>query len=167
MKKVVLSFLAGVVTATLASLFIASQNKAHREPITVRVDTCIVYREKVVKTPVFVRNRAIPEICMVTIPIDSSIIANFRRQVDSLTIQLAREQREYSDSSYTAWVSGIDPRLDSIRFVIPEKVVKVDRIQKYKPKVTVGLQGGFGAVFPIKAAPTVGGYLGVGIQYNF
>lgn len=34
---------------------------------------------------------------------------------DSVTVEAVEEQKVYEDSDYTAWVSGVMPRLDSIR----------------------------------------------------
>lgn len=86
---------------------------------------------------------------------------------------LLREQKEYMDSSYHAYVSGIDARLDSIRtfartvethdtvtcwrdFYIKEAV---DKKQK---RLRIGLQFGYGMT-PKGFQP----YIGCGVAYVF
>ena len=75
---------------------------------------------------------------------------------DSVRIPIS--QREYGDSLYTAWVSGYDPHLDSIRLRIPTSEVHI--IQPAK-RWAFGVQGGVG-VTPKGVQP----YIGIGISYR-
>lgn len=66
------------------------------------------------------------------------------------------------DSTYDAWVSGVNPRIDSFRVynrtlteTVTTEIVKTST--KTKPRWGVGIQAGYG---------TPGPYVGVGIQYN-
>ena len=77
---------------------------------------------------------------------------------DSVTISLPITQKVYRDSSYTAYVSGFDARLDSI--TIYNKVVTITR-QKKPPRFNVGIQAGYGFT-PAGFQP----YIGVGVSYN-
>lgn len=56
-------------------------------------------------------------------------------------------QRVYEDSTYKAWVSGYDPRLDSLHLYRKEVYYPVMIKQTVKPRVVVsaGVYGGFGA----------------------
>lgn len=56
-------------------------------------------------------------------------------------------QRVYEDSTYKAWVSGYDPRLDSFHLYRKEVYYPVMIKKSVKPKVVVsaGVYGGFGA----------------------
>lgn len=61
---------------------------------------------------------------------------------DTVWATVPRIQKRYEDSLYTAWVSGYEPRLDSIevhreRFFVTKTVTKRGRFN-------VGLTGGFG-----------------------
>ena len=85
------------------------------------------------------------------------------------TLYLPKEQKEYADSSYRAWVSGVSPCLDSI-YVFPKTTIITKTTPvPVKQRLNVGLQGGVGAVqaFSEKFEPKVGYYLGLGLQYNF
>lgn len=85
------------------------------------------------------------------------------------TLFLPKEQKEYADSCYRAWVSGISPNLDSI-YVFPKTTIITKTTPvPVKQRLNVGLQGGVGAVQPFaeKFEPKVGYYLGLGLQYNF
>ena len=59
---------------------------------------------------------------------------------DSLEIELQRVQKHYVDSCYEAWISGIDPQLDSIK--IRQQIQYVTNntiIEKDKFQLNVGL----------------------------
>lgn len=72
---------------------------------------------------------------------------------DTVRVQIPITQKHYTDSLYTAWVSGYDARIDSIRIFTP--TVTVTKWKKHR--WGVGIQAGYG---------TQGAYLGVGISYN-
>lgn len=85
------------------------------------------------------------------------------------TLFLPKEQKEYADSTYRAWVSGVSPNLDSI-YVFPKTAIITKTTPvPVKQRLNVGLQGGVGAVqaFSEKFEPKVGYYVGLGLQYNF
>ena len=83
------------------------------------------------------------------------------------TIYLEREQRVYEDEEYKAFVSGFQPRLDSI-YVYPKTIyeTKVSTRKEWR-RFTYGVQAGVGVVMPFTSSPSFGGYVGVGIGYNF
>lgn len=83
------------------------------------------------------------------------------------TIYLEREQRVYEDEEYKAFVSGFQPRLDSI-YVYPKTIyeTKVSTRKEWR-RFTYGVQVGMGVVMPFTSSPSFGGYVGVGIGYNF
>lgn len=84
--------------------------------------------------------------------------------VRSDTIYLPMEQRCYSDSTYTAWVSGYRPKLDSI-YVFPK--TKIIRNPTPVKRWDFGIQAGLGAVKPFGGSASLGYYFGFGICYNF
>ena len=83
------------------------------------------------------------------------------------TIYLEREQRVYEDEEYKAFVSGFQPRLDSI-YVYPKTIyeTKVSTRKEWR-QFTYGVQVGMGVVMPFNSSPSFGGYVGIGIGYNF
>ena len=83
------------------------------------------------------------------------------------TIYLERVQRIYEDKEYKAFVSGFQPRLDSI-YVYPKTIyeTKVSTRKEWR-QFTYGVQLGVGVVMPFNSSPSFGGYLGFGIGYNF
>ena len=83
------------------------------------------------------------------------------------TIYLEREQRVYEDEEYKAFVSGFQPRLDSI-YVYPKTIyeTKVSTRKEWR-RFTYGVQVGMGVVMPFNSSPSFGGYVGIGIGYNF
>lgn len=79
---------------------------------------------------------------------------------DSAKVELPITQRVYEDSTYKAYVSGYDARLDSILIYRPMLYVK-EKETEYK-RWSIGLQAGIGLT-PKGVQP----YIGVGVSYNF
>ena len=83
---------------------------------------------------------------------------------DSIEVPVPIYQKRYDDSLYTAWVSGFEPSLDSIRLyqqTITETVTKT--IVKPAPRLSVGIQTGAG-IGIITRQPDF--YIGVGAQWR-
>lgn len=88
------------------------------------------------------------------------------------TIELPKRQRVYSDdSTYKAWVSGYEPRLDSInvyRKTIKETVTIQLPAEKKKrifwQRFNIGVQAGYGLGLDDKKAHP---YLGGGVGFSF
>lgn len=81
---------------------------------------------------------------------------------DSILVQLPIEQRRYTDTLYTAWVSGYNPALDSIRIRQREITHTITRtIVNPAPRFTVGIQTGAGYGI-ITRRPDI--FIGIGAQ---
>lgn len=116
-----------------------------------------------------------PDILIKEIPIpvyvaDSSVIdsllnecARLERVSDSLQLVLLRVQRHYSDSTFDAWVSGIDPRLDSIKTYQTNMVIteEIPVIQVKKTRWGLGVNAGYGV-----GQGGLTPYIGIGVSYN-
>ena len=73
------------------------------------------------------------------------LVTDTIRQKDTLMVEVPVEQKRYDDSLYTAWVSGYQPALDSIRLHQPEIVTTItETIVKKAPRLSVGLSVGPG-----------------------
>lgn len=83
---------------------------------------------------------------------------------DSIDVPVPIVQKRYDDSLYTAWVSGFEPNLDSIRLYQTEIVTTVTKtVVKPSSLITFGIQAGAGwGVF--HRHPDL--YIGVGGQIN-
>ncbi len=82
---------------------------------------------------------------------------------DTVWATVPRTQKRYEDSTYTAWVSGYEPRLDSI-FVVrrTERIVTTQTVTK-RNRFSVGLTGGFGYGL-FNKNPDV--FVGVGVTWR-
>lgn len=81
---------------------------------------------------------------------------------DSVVVRVPIEQRRYSDdSTYTAWVSGYEARLDSVEVYHRREVVTVTRERGGSKRWGLGVQAGVGY-----AGGEVRPYLGVGVSYR-
>lgn len=125
----------------------------------VRADT--VYRRDTVRWPIVrdsVVTRYVTRRFAVT-RVDTLKQCDTVIAVDTAEVSLPIMQKVYKDTNYTAWVSGYEPRLDSI--TIANKIItKTNTVSKNKNKrFSLGVQTGFNV---INKKP----YFGVGITYN-
>ena len=91
-----------------------------------------------------------------TVPMD--------READSIDVPIPIVQKRYEDSLYTAWVSGFEPKLDSLRLHMPEVTNTITKtVYEPTPLLTLGVQvgGGYGL---INRRPDI--YVGIGGQIN-
>ena len=112
---------------------------------------------------------------MVKIPVLPTLLFFRDSTANSLTrpdtLSMPREQVEYKDSTYHAWVSGVSPRLDSV-YIFPKHMIITNTVPVpvvKKQRLNFGVQAGVGAVQPFGGpfSPKLGYYLGVGVQWNF
>ena len=82
---------------------------------------------------------------------------------DSIDVPIPIYQKRYSDSLYTAWVSGYEPNLDSIRLYMPEITTTITKTIVKKPRLSFGIQAGAGYGI-INRQPDV--CMGVGGQWR-
>lgn len=83
--------------------------------------------------------------------------------IDSADVNIPITQKQYCDSTYTAWVSGYEPSLDSIRVYARREVVTVNKIIKEPPnRFVVSLNIGYGLTPQNGLQP----YIGIGVGYK-
>lgn len=179
-KKITFCFSILLILANFFMVgFIIGQKHPQKLPIEQikkKVDTLFVRDTNSFTEP---KKEPSPDVIIKEIPIpvyvaDSSAIdsllnecARLKRVGDSLHLVLLRVQRHYSDSTFDAWVSGIDPRLDSIKTYQTNMVItkEIPVIQVKKTRWGLGIHAGFGAGLTgthVYYTP----YVGVGLSYN-
>ena len=115
-----------------------------------KVDTLLVRDTITVKDPVFIYERVVDTL---TILIS-----------DTVTVQLPVVQREYSDTAYRAWVSGVEPKLDSIK-VFPTTIhINTVITQTIKDTHRWGIGPQIGVTYN---GQKIQPYFGIGISYSF
>ena len=83
--------------------------------------------------------------------------------IDSADVNIPITQKQYCDSTYTAWVSGYEPSLDSIRVYKKREVVTINKIIKEPPnRFVVSLNIGYGLTPYNGLQP----YIGIGVGYK-
>ena len=179
-KKITFCFSVLLILANFFMLgFIIGQKHPQKLPveqIKKKMDTLFVPDSNIFTEP---KKEPSPDVLIKEIPVpvyfaDSSAIdsllnkcARLERVNDSLQLVLLRVQRHYSDSTFDAWVSGIDPRLDSIKTYQTNMVItkEIPVIQVKKTRWGLGIQAGIGAGMngnQVYLTP----YVGMGISYN-
>lgn len=127
----------------------AEQSVVERDTI---IDTIKVVRPVVRDSVVLRYDRVVLPVVRDSVMVRDSIV------IDSVEVHLPITQKCYCDSTYTAWVSGYKPKLDSIHIYRPTITITTTK----RPKFTYGIQAGYG-ITPKGFQP----YLGVGIGYTF
>lgn len=84
---------------------------------------------------------------------------------DSVEVVLPITQKYYEDSTFSVWVSGYKPSLDSI-YVFPRKEVRTITIHtKEQKRWSIGVSGGIGVVYD--GGWHCGPGVSVGVSYSF
>lgn len=82
---------------------------------------------------------------------------------DSVEVEIPITQKRYADSTYTAWISGYNPSLDSIHIYPRHEVITITNTIRQKPKRWgVGLNIGYGITPHHGMQP----YVGIGVNYK-
>ena len=118
-------FLLGVLVGFVCSKLVSKQNDIKPQcNYETKTDTVTEY--KIIRDTAFVeRPKVYKEIIRDTIQLNSLL--------DNGSKHLVVSQKEYRDSDYVAWVSGIEPQLDSIMvFKNTEYVFKTSTIKTVK-----------------------------------
>ena len=90
------------------------------------------------------------------------------RVSDTLMIALPREVKTYGDSTYSATISGIEPRLEDIEIYrkLETQIVTVTQVQK-PPRWGFGVVAGPGVLIDTRGRVHGGLGVSVGIRYSF
>ena len=117
-------FLLGVFVGTVCGELIPPNDAQPQHIYETKKDTVTEY--KIVRDTTFVeRPKVYKEIIRDTIQLNSLL--------DNGSKHLVASQKEYRDSNYVAWVSGVEPQLDSIMvFNSTEYVFKTSTIETVK-----------------------------------
>ena len=138
------------------------------EDVAVKTDTVTVIDTVMFAQPIPVHDTITRQIVRVLPILSRSDTAALPPQPsgnsDSVAVVLQVSQKTYSDSLYTAWISGYEPNLDSIDLRLPTITETVtNTIVKPLPLITFGIQAGAG-IGIISRQPDV--YISVGGQLN-
>ena len=117
-------FLLGMLVGTICSELIPKNELLPQYNYETKTDTVTEY--KIIRDTTFVE---IPKLCKEiirdTVWLDSLLDSDYNHLIVS--------QKEYRDSNYVAWVSGVEPQLDSIMvFKNTEYVFKTSTIETIK-----------------------------------
>lgn len=155
----IVGLLAGFALSLLVGRRQGTDEGAKRPTRTVHIDT-LRHDEPVAKDSIVLRYQTVrlalaPE--TLTVPQTDTLRA-VQTLHDSVQVTIPITQRTYGDSTYTAWVSGYDARLDSIH--VRQQTVTL-REPAADRRWSIGVNAGL-AVTPKGVQP----YVGIGIQYR-
>ena len=158
----VLAWLAAILIGAMIGTTVREHNCRLQEKETeARCDTVERHDTVYIPAPAAVRDTVLMEV-PVTLPVDTPVIPEMP---DSVTVRLPVIPKEYSDSSYHAWVSGGGfVSLDSIRVFQRQRYVThtvyQTSVHKKNRRWGVGVQAGYGW-----DGKGFSPYVGVGVTY--
>ena len=155
--KKILLFLGACLVAFLLGR-ISGANKVF-ERVVEKTDTLLVFDTIVQYEPIY--QTTIKEE-KVLVPVIDTV-----RFVDTLYVYLERESVMWQDSLSSIYISGIQPRVDSVHHFITERSVTT---QVVVPKIErtrwgLGIHAGYGAG-NFNGKMVVSPYIGIGLSYN-
>lgn len=131
----------------------------------VRTDT--LHDTVTVREPVFVTERAV-RTDTVWLPVvrtrTDTVLLRSDGLKDSVRAVVPITQKVYADSTYKAWVSGYNPKLDSIQVYRQTVVTTKTETVVRKRRIGIGVQAGYGYGFRYGGIEP---YVGLGVSWNF
>jgi hypothetical protein len=82
---------------------------------------------------------------------------------DSIAVEIPITQKVYEDSTYTAYVSGYKPSLDSLIMRMPNTTTTIVKTNE-RSRWSISVHGGYGLT--LTKQPRFEPYIGIGISYN-
>ena len=158
MKKALYYLLAAICLSVALNIWQCSRQM--EESMVVEHDT--VWKDTVIREPVAAETIRTDRVVYIKVPIPGE--RDTITVHDSIEVQVPIVQKRYDDSLYTAWVSGFEPNLDSIRLYQPEIVTTVTKtIVKPTPRLMLGPSVGAGYGLYHK---TLDVYVGFNLTWN-
>lgn len=157
--------IAAVVAAAWAGWWLAERRAAIQGETIVRVDT-ITRTDTVISRAPVARGSTLVRHVLVRAPVtraDTTAGDHTATREDSAEVALPITQRCYTDdSTYTAWVSGYQPRLDSIHTYRHTTTITREIVRPApRSRWVFGAQAGYGLT-PRGLQP----YIGLGISFR-
>lgn len=153
-----------VVAVLVISIAINVWQWRHQPEAETRVEHDTVWKDTVIREPSSAETINTGRVVYIKIPVPGERDTLRDTIRDSIDVPIPIMQKRYDDSLYTAWVSGFEPNLDSIRLYTPEITTTITTtIVKPSPLFSVGIQTGAGFGI-ISRQPDI--YIGVGAQLN-
>lgn len=171
-KALIIAFLAGCLVGLLVSWIYGCTDYGRNDGNPVRDTVRAVYVDTVRFDKPVARDSVVLQYVKVRVPradsVNDTLGGRYKnsggtyKNSDSAEVEIPITQKKYSDTTYTAWVSGFSPALDSIHVHPRREVVTVTNTVRGKPKRWgVGVHAGYG-VTPHGLQP----YIGVGVNYS-
>ena len=138
---------------------------ATRETAETTIERDTMWRDSIIREPLPAETINTGRVVYIKIPVAVPQPQTQRDTIrDSIEVPVPIVQKRYDDSLYTAWVSGYEPALDSIRLYLPEVTTTItETVVKSAHRLSIGIQGGAG-VGVFSRQPDV--YVGVGVQWR-
>ena len=151
-----------VMLAVALLVFLAGRATRQQAPAVVRETRDTLYLRDTLIAEVAAAPCYIYRTEEVVIPVHDTIVAR-----DTIYAAVERTTLRYEDSTYTAIVSGIYPRLDSLAIYPRREVVTIHTTERVAVprRWGIGVQAGYGLTVAggaIHPSP----YIGVGVSYN-
>lgn len=155
----------GALVCFLVSYMAGGYHFRDTAKTVVRTDT--LHDTVTVREPVFVTETAV-RTDTVWLPVvrtrTDTVLLRPDGPKDSALAVVPITQKVYADSTYKAWVSGYNPKLDSIQVYRQTVVTTKTETVVRKRRIGIGVQAGYGYGFRYGGLEP---YVGLGVSWNF
>lgn len=155
----------GALVCFLVSYMAGGYHFRDTAKMVVKTDT--LHDTVTVREPVFVTERAV-RTDTVWLPVvrtrTDTVLLRSDGLKDSVRAVVPITQKVYADSTYKAWVSGYNPKLDSIQVYRQTVVTTKTETVVRKRRIGIGVQAGYGYGFRYGGIEP---YVGLGVSWNF
>lgn len=155
----------GALVCFLVSYMAGGYHFRDTAKTVVKTDT--LHDTVTVREPVFVTERAV-RTDTVWLPVvrtrTDTVLLTSNGPKDSAWAVIPITQKVYADSTYRAWVSGYNPKLDSIQVYRQTIVTTKTETVVRKRRIGIGVQAGYGYGFQYRGLEP---YVGLGVSWNF
>lgn len=160
MRRTLLGFVGGVIAC---ALLFRTLPRAERRGETVADTVRVTLTDTVRIARPVTRDSVVIRYVTARLPVvRDTVHVIAREECDSAEVEIPVMRKRYADSTYTAWVSGYNPSLDSIHVYPRHEVVTITNTVRRKPKRwSVGLSAGYGMT-PKGFQP----YVGAGVTWR-
>lgn len=131
--------------------YFKGQTEEWKDTVSVTVVDTVTYDKPVARDSLVVR--------YVRVPVVRDTLHSI--YTDTIQVDMPVTQKRYEDSTYTAWVSGYEPSLDSIRVYARKDVVTINKIKEPPNRFVVSFNVGYGLT-----QHGLQPYIGIGVGYK-
>ena len=141
MNKTILILIALAIVLAITDIVLCCHQ---RTPQTI-IEHDTIWRDTTIYQPLPAETINTGRVVYIKVPVSTGSTTVYDTIHDSIEVPIPIYQKRYDDSLYTAWVSGYEPNLDSIRLHQREIVTTITKyVERPASRIAIGPSVGLG-----------------------